>query len=67
MSESFPEGAPKESFARAPTDAHFARVKELRDNAEGAIVSGGGINPSVRYTAPTIVRGVAPDDSLMTE
>ncbi|KAF9652565.1 aldehyde dehydrogenase [Thelephora ganbajun] len=67
ISEFFPEGTSKESFGRAPTDAYFARVKGLLDTTKGTIVSGGETDPSTRYIAPTIVRGVTLDDSLMTE
>jgi acyl-CoA reductase-like NAD-dependent aldehyde dehydrogenase len=46
---------------------HFARVKGLLDNTKGTIVVGGESDAETKYIAPTIVKDVKPDDSLMSE
>jgi aldehyde dehydrogenase (NAD+) len=46
---------------------HFTRVKGLLDNTKGTIVIGAEYNPHTKYIAPTIVKDVKLDDSLMSE
>ncbi|KAJ8488349.1 hypothetical protein ONZ51_g3592 [Trametes cubensis] len=64
----FPEGPENsKSFARIVTEAHAARIKRLLDETKGKIVVGGQTDVSKRYIAPTVVRDVTGDDSLMSE
>jgi len=46
---------------------HFARVKGLLDKTKGTIVVGGETDADTKYIAPTIVKDVKGDDSLMSE
>ena len=64
----YPEG-PKESasLSRIVNEAHTERIKSLLDNTTGSIVLGGDIDVEKRYVAPTVVRDVKGDDSLMSE
>ena len=54
-------------IARLPNYGSFDRVKRLLDNTKGTIVLGGDTDRETKYIAPTIVRSVGPDDSLMSE
>lgn len=54
-----------DSYARIATDAHFKRIKGMLDATKGEIVIGGETDESQRFIAPTIVKNVRPDDSLM--
>jgi len=64
----YPDGPLKsESYSRIVSDAHFKRVKGLLDNTKGTVVLGGETDAAQRFIAPTIVRDVTPEDSLMSE
>lgn len=64
----YPDGPLKsDSYSRIVSDAHFKRVKGLLDNTKGTVVLGGETDAAQRFIAPTIVRDVTPDDSLMSE
>lgn len=64
----YPEGPAKsDSFSRLVSSRHFARVKGLLDNTNGTIVVGGATDADKNYIAPTIVKDVKSDDSLMRE
>ncbi|KXN84054.1 Aldehyde dehydrogenase, dimeric NADP-preferring [Leucoagaricus sp. SymC.cos] len=54
-------------FSRMVTPQAFKRVKGLLDNTKGKIVLGGETDEATKFIAPTIVRDVAVDDSLMSE
>lgn len=59
-----------EDYARIISDKHFARIKELLDDAvtKGAIVKvGGQTNATTRYIAPTLLTGVTSDMKIMQE
>lgn len=64
----YPEGpAESESFSRLVSPRHFARVKGLLDNTKGTVVIGGETDADKKYIAPTVVKDVKSDDSLMSE
>ncbi|KAI8980223.1 aldehyde dehydrogenase [Trametes punicea] len=64
----YPEGPEKSnSLSRIVSVAHATRIKGLIDETKGTIVLGGGADVSKRYIAPTVVRDVSGDDSLMGE
>lgn len=64
--EFYPEGPLKsDSFARMGSITHFKRVKALLDDTKGEIVLGGGTDEAQRYIAPTVVKDVSLEDSLM--
>ncbi|KAH6918157.1 aldehyde dehydrogenase [Coprinopsis sp. MPI-PUGE-AT-0042] len=68
--EFFPEDAQASqtgNYARIVTPQAFARVKSLLDNTKGTIVVGGETNPETKYIAPTIIKDVPGDDSLMSD
>ena len=64
----YPEGpASSDSFSRIISSRHFDRIKNLLDNSKGTIVVGGGTDADKKYIAPTILKDVKFDDSLMSE
>ena len=64
----FPEGPENsDSFARIVSEAHATRIKRLLDNTKGTVVLGGQTDVAKRYIAPTVVRDVTGEDSLMSE
>lgn len=66
--EFYPNGtAEPGSVARLPNHGNFDRVKNLLDDTKGTVVLGGDTDRETKYVAPTIVKNVGPDDSLMSE
>ena len=66
--EFYPDGTTEPGkIGRLPTHGGFDRVKKLLDNTKGTIVLGGDTDRETKYVAPTIVRNVSSDDSLMSE
>lgn len=66
--EFYPEGPAKsESFSRMITGRHFDRLKGLLEASKGTVVVGGETDASQKYIAPTIVKDVTFEDSLMQE
>ena len=53
--------------AKLVTPQAFKRVKGLLDNTKGKVVFGGEADEATKYIAPTAVRDVHADDSLMSE
>lgn len=49
------------------TDVHFKRVKSMLDATKGKVILGGETDEAQKYIAPTVVRDVTPEDSLMVE
>lgn len=47
--------------------AHFHRLKKLLDSTAGTIAFGGQTDESRKFIAPTVVKGVKDEDSLMSE
>ena len=63
----YPDGPRKShSVARIVGEHHVTRIKGLLDNTKGTIVLGGEIDVSEKYVAPTVVKDVRGDDSLMS-
>ena len=64
----YPEGPTKsESFSQIVSDYHWTCLKGLLDRTKGTIVVSGESNTSTKYIAPTIVKDVKTNDSLMSE
>ncbi|KAL0568278.1 Hexadecenal dehydrogenase [Marasmius crinis-equi] len=55
------------AYARLVTPQALARVNGLLQNSKGEIVLGGEVDEALKFMAPTIVKNVKPDDSLMSE
>ncbi|KAI1783576.1 NAD-aldehyde dehydrogenase [Ganoderma leucocontextum] len=56
-----------DSLGRIVSEAHTQRIKNLIDNTKGTVVLGGDADVSKKYIAPTLVKDVPGDDSLMSE
>ena len=54
-------------YSRIITLQAFNRIKGLLDSTKGEIVLGGETDETKKYFAPTIVKDVKADDSLMSE
>lgn len=66
--EFFPEGTQaSESISHMINERHFDRVVGLLDSSKGKVALGGERNRDIRFIAPTIVKDVPVDDSLMSE
>ncbi|OCH89619.1 NAD-aldehyde dehydrogenase [Obba rivulosa] len=64
----FPSGPRvSDSFSRIISEQHTQRIKKLIDETQGKIVLGGEVDVAQKYIAPTIVRDVPENDSLMSE
>ncbi|BGO91106.1 Hexadecenal dehydrogenase [Rhodotorula toruloides] len=55
------------NYSRIINQNHYNRVSKLLDATKGEVVVGGGRDEKERKIEVTIVRGVKPDDSLMSE
>jgi len=66
--EFYPDGTTEPGvIGRFPNHGTFDRVKKMLDDTKGTVVLGGATDRETKYVAPTIVRNVGPDDSLMAE
>ena len=66
--EFYPNGTTEPgNVARLPSHGSFDRVKKLLDTTKGTVVLGGDADRETKYVAPTIIRNVSSDDSLMRE
>ncbi|KAI0667920.1 aldehyde dehydrogenase [Trametes maxima] len=64
----YPDGPEKsDSISRIVSEAHTTRIKRLVDETKGKVILGGQADVSKRYIAPTVVRDVPSDDSLMSD
>nr|VWO99665.1 Probable 3-oxoacyl-[acyl-carrier-protein] reductase oxidoreductase (EC [Ganoderma boninense] len=64
----FPDGPEKsDSLGRIVSEAHTRRIKNLIDNTKGTIVFGGDADVQSKYIAPTLVKDVQGEDSLMSQ
>lgn len=54
-------------MSRLITPQAFTRVSNLLKNTKGTIVTGGETDETTKFIAPTIVKDVKPDDSLLSE
>ncbi|KAJ2928248.1 hypothetical protein H1R20_g8864, partial [Candolleomyces eurysporus] len=62
------EGPKKDdAYARIVTKQAWGRIKGLLDGTKGTVVIGGEVDEQGKYIAPTIVKDVPGDDSLMSE
>ena len=55
------------NFSRLVTNDAFNRVSGLLKKTKGTVVLGGEMDASSKYIAPTVVKDVKWDDSLMSE
>lgn len=63
----YPEGpASPESFSRIIAERHFDRIHKMLSDTKGQVVLGGEAKRESKYIAPTIVRDVENEDSLMS-
>ncbi|KAI9569887.1 NAD-dependent aldehyde dehydrogenase [Boletus coccyginus] len=66
--EFYPNGAVESpDLSHIINKMHFNRIKGLLDRTSGTIVFGGQTDESRLFIAPTVVKGVKGDDSLMSE
>ena len=56
-----------DQYSTIITPQAFKRIKSLLDASKGTIVIGGEADENRKYIAPTIVKDVAADDSLLSE
>jgi aldehyde dehydrogenase (NAD+) len=56
-----------DQYSTIITPEAFKRIKSLLDASKGTIVIGGEVDENRKYIAPTIVKDVAADDSLLSE
>jgi len=64
----YPESAKApEAYSRIVTPQAFNRVKSLLDNTKGEVVFGGETDAETKFIAPTVIKNVSADDSLMSE
>jgi len=63
----YPSDPKTSDLSRIISSAHTERLKRLVERTNGKIVVGGETDVGERYVAPTIVRDVSGDDSLMSE
>ncbi|KZT24852.1 NAD-aldehyde dehydrogenase [Neolentinus lepideus HHB14362 ss-1] len=64
----YPDGPAKsDSLSRLISTGHTQRIKGLIDNTKGTIVLGGEVNVEKKFIAPTVVRDVSGEDSLMSQ
>ncbi|KAF9265110.1 NAD-aldehyde dehydrogenase [Marasmius fiardii PR-910] len=62
------DGAKAEgAYGRLCTPQAWNRVNGLLRNSKGEVVLGGDVDEADKFIAPTIVKNVKPDDSLMSE
>ncbi|KAF5379237.1 hypothetical protein D9615_006047 [Tricholomella constricta] len=55
------------NYSRIITPQAFKRIKGLLDNTQGDVVFGGQTDEATKFIAPTVVKDVKADDSLMSE
>lgn len=59
--------ASQDAYSRIVSPQAYKRLKGLLDGTKGSIVFGGETDETSKFIAPTLVRDVKPDDSLMSE
>ena len=55
------------AYSRLVSPQAHERVVRLLQNTKGNVVLGGEVDKDTKFIAPTIVKDVGPDDSLMSE
>ncbi|KAG8920443.1 hypothetical protein FRC01_000747 [Tulasnella sp. 417] len=63
--EFFPEGPERAPISTLVTDVAFKRIRGLSEKTKGEIVCGGQWDEGRRWMAPTILKNVALDDTVM--
>lgn len=66
----YPEGGKPSSegtYTRIVSPQAFHRIKDLLDRTKGTVVLGGESDEATKFIAPTVVKNVGGDDSLMSE
>lgn len=58
---------PKDGMTHIISEQHTERIKRLLDKTQGTVVFGGEVDVKGRFVAPTLVRDVKGDDSLLSE
>ncbi|KAG5649774.1 hypothetical protein H0H81_002077 [Sphagnurus paluster] len=61
------EASSPQAYSRIVTPQAFNRIKGLLDNTKGTIIAGGETDEATKYIAPTLIKDVKGDDSLMRE
>lgn len=64
----YPKGAKEsDSYSRIISHGHYDRLKAMVDGTQGTVVLGGAADADrdAKFIAPTIVKDVKPDDTLM--
>jgi aldehyde dehydrogenase (NAD+) len=59
--------AASDAYSRIVSLQAYKRIKGLLDGTNGSVVFGGETDEATKFIAPTLVRDVKPDDSLMSE
>jgi aldehyde dehydrogenase (NAD+) len=59
--------ADSEAYSRLVSPQAHERVAGLLEKTKGKIVFGGDVDKNTKFIAPTVVKDVGPDDSLMSE
>ena len=54
-------------YSRLVSSQAYGRIASLLENTKGSVVFGGQVDKDTKYIAPTVVKDVGPDDSLMSE
>ncbi|TDL29329.1 NAD-aldehyde dehydrogenase [Rickenella mellea] len=66
--EFYPDGAAKsDSYSRIISEGHWNRINGLLTKTKGQVVLGGDTDGSQKFIAPTVVKNVKADDSLMSQ
>jgi acyl-CoA reductase-like NAD-dependent aldehyde dehydrogenase len=68
-SDFYPEGDPSKPgvCSRLISQQATIRIGNMLQKTQGKIVFGGNVDKETRYVAPTVVRDVPVNDSLMSE
>lgn len=65
--EFYPDGAENAVITTLVNDSAFNRVKGLLEKTRGEVVCGGQFDAKRRWIAPTVLKNVGLNDSLMEE
>lgn len=65
--EFYPNNSVKENTSRIINSASWKRISSLLADTKGQVVIGGEVDELTKFIAPTVVKDVKGDDSLMKE
>ena len=54
-------------YSRIVSPQAYGRIAGLLEKTKGTVVFGGEVDKDKKFIAPTVVKDVGPDDSLMSE